>query len=38
MLKHNDVINMNKVQVENVKQFPEQNYIVVTVLIEVWNL
>ena len=29
---------MNKVQVQNVKQFPEQNYIVATDLIEVCNL
>ena len=30
--------NMNKVQVQNVKQFPEQSYIVATDLIEVCNL
>ena len=29
---------MNKVQVQNVKQFPEQNYTVATDLIEVCNL
>ena len=30
--------NMNKVQVENVKQFPKQNYIVANDLIEACNL
>ena len=35
MLKHNDIQcnNVNKVQVQNVKQFPAQNYILASDLI-----